>query len=191
VSPRHHPPFTRCRRCTPFPICSPPNRPSHMLAWSSPFLIRLNKTTSDFLSHVSSHPASLFEPHGPRWIMAHALISMGGLGIQAILPEQLHHLPSPSLDPFDVLSMAYTQNTPKIFASKLTPSLTNRLENIFCTPSCILPTTVTRPSCTARLQRYRQPPCSFGRNSTACHPRMRPSLDSQETRTQSLLLYRT
>jgi hypothetical protein len=56
--------------------------PINPYAWSSPFLLRLNKTTSDFLSHISDHPASLFEPHGPRWIMAHALISMGGIGIQ-------------------------------------------------------------------------------------------------------------
>jgi hypothetical protein len=77
-------------------------------AWPSLFLLRLNKTTSDFLSHISGHPASLFEPHGLQWIMAHALISMGGLGIQDYSAEQLHHLPSPSLDPFDVLSKAYT-----------------------------------------------------------------------------------
>jgi hypothetical protein len=37
---------------------------------------------SDFLSHVFSHPVSLFEPHSSQWIMAHALISTGRLGFQ-------------------------------------------------------------------------------------------------------------
>jgi hypothetical protein len=37
--------------------------PINPYAWSSPFLLRLNKTTSDFLSHISGHPASLFSSH--------------------------------------------------------------------------------------------------------------------------------
>jgi hypothetical protein len=49
-------------------------------AWSSPFLLHLNATISNFLSHISSHPVSHFHPSSPQWTIAHALISMGGLG---------------------------------------------------------------------------------------------------------------
>jgi hypothetical protein len=51
-------------------------------AWSSPFLLCLNATTSNFLSHISGHPVLHFHSSSPQWTITHALISMGCLGFQ-------------------------------------------------------------------------------------------------------------
>jgi len=56
--------------------------PVDPFAWTSPFLDHLNTTTACFLAHISGHSVNKFDPGSAQWILAHSLISLGGLGFQ-------------------------------------------------------------------------------------------------------------